>query len=118
VRHTGFIGDLYRQFPFPAAPGDFKQNPEGSETRAVVEETLSRYSRIIEIPFRHDEGRGEVWIGDYGFTIRGFYALIHYVWVGGYPRWKEEVRPDAVLAMKAAVERSCKPLFEGMVFEG
>ncbi len=27
VRFSGFLGDLYRRFPFPQNPADFKQNP-------------------------------------------------------------------------------------------
>jgi len=32
VRLTGFIGDLYRVFPFPSDPAAFKQNPAGCNT--------------------------------------------------------------------------------------
>ena len=117
IRYTGFIGDLYRRFPFPEVPEDFKQNPDGSSTRAVVEGVIAKYARCVDVPFRHDRQQGEVRIGDYGFTARGFHALVNYVWVGGYPRWKNEVRPDVALAMRKAVEAGRNPLFEGMVFE-
>ncbi|MBW1789098.1 MAG: hypothetical protein JRK53_21205 [Deltaproteobacteria bacterium] len=117
IRHTGFIGDLYRRFPFPKAPEGFKQNPDGSATSAFVEATINKYARRVEISFRYDEQKGEVWIDGYGFTTRGFHALVNYVWVGGYPRWKDEVRPDYVLAMKQRAEESRNTVFKDMVFE-
>ena len=36
VRYTGFIGELYRRYPFPPQTEKFKQNPEGSRTRDGV----------------------------------------------------------------------------------
>ena len=116
IRHAGFIGEVYRRFPFPKAPEAFRQNPEGSHTRSIIETTIGNYARSAWIPVRYDEERGEVRIGEYGFATPAFQALIRYVWVGGYPRWKNEIRPPYVLAMKQRVQESRNPVFDGMVF--
>ena len=115
VRYTGFIGELYRRFPFPERPEDFKQKPEGFKNRAVVEAIIGEYAEVRHIPFTIDERAQEVGIGAYRFTRTSFQELIKYVWRGGYPRWKDEVRPDYVLTMKSKIVRNRNGLFEGIV---
>jgi hypothetical protein len=44
-----------------------------------------------------------------------FQELIKYVWVGGFPRWKDEIRPDYVMAMKEKIDKSSNSLFEGLI---
>ena len=44
-----------------------------------------------------------------------FQELIKYVWAGGFPRWKDERRPDYVIAMKKKIEASENSLFEGLL---
>ena len=117
IRFRGFIGDLYRRFPFPEDPGDFKQNPDGARTRAVVEKTIAPYARRMIIPFAVDRGGSEVRIGEYRFSRAVFQQLIDYVWRGGYPRWKDDIRPDYVLAMRSSVTRSRHAVFRGLVLE-
>ena len=53
-------------------------------------------------------------IGDYAFNRPQFHALLLYVWLGGYPRWKDDVRPAYVVQMAAAAEASVHPLFIGI----
>lgn len=101
VRYTGFIGDLYRQIPFPERPEDFRQKPEGALSRERVVEVISPYSRAVEIDFSRNQD-GVVRIGEYRFDEASFQALIDYVWRGGYPRWKDDRRPAHVTAMAAA----------------
>lgn len=115
VRYTGFIGELYRRFPFPERTEDFKQKPEGFKNRAVVEAIIGKYAEVRHIPFFIDERAREVGIGAYRFTRTSFQELIKYVWRGGYPRWKDEVRPDYVLTMKSKIVRNRNGLFEGIV---
>ena len=100
VRHTGFIGDLYRRIPFPERPEDFRQNPEGALSRERVTELISPYARSTEVEFFRDLD-GVVQIGEYRFDEASFRALIDYVWRGGYPRWKDDRRPAYVTAMRA-----------------
>ena len=42
VRFTGFIGELYRLFPFPRQDENFKQNPEGFQTQSLVSEMINK----------------------------------------------------------------------------
>ncbi len=103
VRFTGFLGDTYRRYPFPARPEDFKQQPEGHETRDVLLGLIEPYAESAAILFRADPVAGEVAIGDVRFTRAVFQDLVAYVWRGGWPRWRDEVRPDYVLAMQDAI---------------
>ena len=114
IHHSGFIGDVYLRFPFPERPEDFKQRPEGYRTRDDVEEIIKKYAGWVKIPFRIADEREEVSIGLYRFTKSSFQKLIRYVWQGGYPRWKDEVRPDYVVAMKAAIEFSSCHILSGL----
>jgi hypothetical protein len=114
--YQGFIGELYRRFPFPERPEDFKQKPEGVKTRAIVEDMIAKYAEYIEIPFITDKEAHTVEIGAYTFSRPSFHELITYVWRGGYPRWKDEVKPDYVLAMKRQIGQKKIGLFEGISF--
>ena len=117
IRHTGFIGETYRQFPFPVNPDDFKQKPEGHMNRKIVESMIEKYAETCRINVAFDEKVQEISIGAYRFTRAVFHQLLNYVWRGGYPRWQDEIRPDYVMDMKKAVEKSDNSLFAGIVFE-
>ena len=114
VRLTGFIGETYRAYPFPARPEDFKQKPEGHETRPTFEKMVRAYADEEEIRFEGDPTEGEVSIGEYRFSREGFGELVRYVWRGGYPRWRDEVRPGYVLDLAAAISRCDHWLLRGL----
>lgn len=118
VFYQGFIGEVYKLFPFPSRPEDFKQKPYGARNRSIVEDVIRHFATATDIALVIDGERKKISIGDYSFSRDSFQALIKYVWRGGYPRWKDEVRPDYVLAMKDAIEASDEPLFKGIVFNG
>jgi hypothetical protein len=111
VEFTGFIGDVYRVFPFPKEPPAFKQNPEGYRTRAIIEEMVAKYAAPSRISVEGEVSGASIAIGEYVFSRRGFHELLRYVWMGGYPRWKGGVRPQYVLEMKTAAEAATHPLF-------
>jgi hypothetical protein len=114
VVFQGFIGEVYTHFPFPHEPEKFKQNPEGYRTRGLIEEIVNRYTGPSEIFVAVDSNQQKIAIGEYHFSKAGFHALLGYLWAGGYPRWKEGVRPSYILNMKRAVEGSTNPLFHGI----
>jgi hypothetical protein len=116
VAFQGFIGELYKLFPFPKRTEEFKQKPEGFMTRAVVEKVIQGYAQVAEIPLVVNREMQIVTIGDYVFTGEWFQELIKYVWRGGYPRWKDEVRPEYVIAMKKALEGITLFPFQGLTF--
>ena len=116
INFTGFIGEIYRRFPFPESPVDFKQKRDGIKNQGIVESIIAHYARRIEIPFVVDEVQHEVGVGPYRFTGSRFQELIKYVWRGGYPRWKDGEGPDYVLAMKEKIEQSSNRLFKGIAF--
>jgi hypothetical protein len=113
---SGFIGELYKTYPFPGNQNDFKQNPEGQETRQAVEELIRDFSVPKDIPVVLDAGKGEAVLGEYRFDRQVFQGLLLYVWQGGYPRWRGEVKPDYVRRMKETVEANPHGLFKGIAF--
>jgi len=117
VRFSGFIGELYRRFPFPRRNEDFKQNPKGSQTRPLVSGIIAKYAQPHEISVVISPERGEAEIGVYRFNRVQFQELIKYVWRGGYPRWKDEIRPDYVTGMRDIILQHSTGIFEGIVFE-
>jgi hypothetical protein len=117
VRFTGFIGEVYRSFPFPRKEEDFKQKPEGSENRQALEKMLGKYATRKKISIRGDAQHETVAVAEYLFSKGVFHQLIEYVWLGGYPRWRDGVRPDYVLAMKKTLEKSSGWVFQGLTLQ-
>ena len=116
-RFEGFIGELYRRFPFPENLAGFKQKPAGIQTQSKVSEIIDKYAKIQEISFEVSSKGKEVKFGVYRFDRNQFQKLILYVWRGGYPRWKDEVRPAYVAQMKDNILLNCKGVFEEIIFE-
>jgi hypothetical protein len=117
VRYTGFIGALYRRFPFPQNPANFKQNPRGYETQSQVFRIIAAYARILEIVVVISPGGREIKIGEYEFSRAQFQELVKYVWRGGFPRWKSGTRPAYVTALKEKILNNPKGIFKDIVFE-
>ena len=111
VVFQGFIGEVYTHFPFPHEPERFKQNPEGYKTRGLIEKIVSRYTGLTTITVTVHTQEHRLYIGDYHFNKPGFHALLGYLWAGGYPKWKDGVKPSYILKMREAIERSSNPLF-------
>ncbi len=116
IRHTGFIGEVYKQFPFPRREAEFKQKPEGFQNRDWMISLLEKWAVRETISVRVDQQHETVSIGEYLFTKEVFHQLIQYVWVGGYPRWRDEIRPDYVMESKFRLEESSTWLTRGLVF--
>lgn len=110
----GFIGEVYRRFPFPAEEEKFRQQPEGFQNRAIVEEIVKKYAGMRPIDILADGVRNTVDFGGYLFDREGFHALILYLWEGGYPRWRDNLRPAYVIEMKETIRRSENRLFTGL----
>ena len=117
IRHTGFIGEVYRRFPFPIDIEDFKQKPMGNQTQALIRDIILRFARQVHILVSVAKGAYEVDIGPYRFSSKVFQELVLYVWRGGYPRWKDEIRPDYVLAMKNKIEKNRQNIFANIDFD-
>nr|NJM04455.1 hypothetical protein [Desulfobacula sp.] len=113
IRFTGFIGRTYELYPFPRDPKGFKQNPEGFRTQKIIEKEIERFSSpgSMALTFHRDGG---VRMGACEFSIPVFHDLIRYVWQGGYPRWKDEIRPGYVRDMKDRVMKSGNRFFQGV----
>jgi len=113
VDHRGFIGEVYHRFPFPKKREEFKQKPEGFKIRAEIEDMVQNYATRTAIPVLIERKMDRIGIGEFAFSRSAFQNLIHYIWVGGFPRWRENLRPGYLLSMKEKIERSRLYLFEG-----
>ena len=111
IRYVGFIGEVYRHYPFPQKPEAFKQRAEGYLNQAVVRDMIAGYARQIKLPIVAGQPADEVAIGEYVFSSKTFQEMIRYVWRGGYPGWQNDLRPDDVVAMKATIEIHRQGLF-------
>ncbi len=104
VKFVGFIGEVYKKFPFPDNIGSFKQSPEGYKNRKVIHEIITKYGEICSIKLKIE---GEFILFEYyKFTKEQFFELINYVWLGGYPRWKNDKKPSYVNEMVEEIKLS------------
>jgi hypothetical protein len=110
----GFIGEVYKIFPFPGEREKFKQNSEGFKTRSLIEKLIQKYGKKTNIQFLIDLKDDKIGIGGYLFNGTSFQELVKYIWLGGSPRWKDGIRPDYVLRMRQMIEPSKSPVFEGL----
>jgi hypothetical protein len=113
IRFTGFIGSVYEQFPFPDDPARFKQNPEGYKTREKITALITGFARKKIVTAEFDVS-DNFRFGAYEFSLPVFHELIRYVWQGGYPRWKDGIRPDCVSAMADRIQKSQNRFFTGV----
>jgi hypothetical protein len=111
----GFIGEVYKLFPFPKHQEDFKQNPGGFKNRILIDELIQKFAKRLNISFVIHHKDDKIGIGEYLFNRASFQELIRYVWVGGLPRWKDGIRPNYVLKMKGMIEKLKNPLFDGLI---
>jgi hypothetical protein len=109
--HKGFIGEVYKLFPFPRRNEDFKQNPKGFKTRTLIESLIQKYVQKFNIPFVMGQASQQIAIGEYLFDKLSFNELIRHIWLGGFPRWKDNIRPDYAVTMKEKIEESKNPIF-------
>ena len=115
VDHGGFIGEVYKLFPFPAKREDFKQKADGFKKRTLVEDVIQKYAKKAKIIINIDQKDDRIDIGEFAFNRSSFQKLVDYIWVGGYPRWKDDLRPDYVVSMKEKIDQSKNFLFNGLV---
>ena len=112
--HPGFIPAVHRVYPFPAAPEDFKQKPEGWQVRDIIEPILREYATVEDMVVRFDKEKELVHLGEYIFDRAGFREILDYVWRGGMPMWRDHEPPQYVLNMVEAVRNSSHWPFQGM----
>jgi len=78
---------------------------------------IQKYAKRTRIPFVINLKSDNIAIGEYVFRRTVFQELIRYIWLGGFPRWRDEIRPDYVMEMKRKIEQSNHLLFEDIRLE-
>ena len=109
----GFFGAVYRRFPFPSRAEDFHQEPQGGRTQDDMRLLADEWAQPSELTVAADPSTAVIDLGGYRFDPDGFAALVLYLWQGGAPRWKGDVRPAAVEHMMQAVRTAGSWLFPG-----
>jgi hypothetical protein len=116
IEFSGFIGEVYKLFPFPEDPDMFRQKPGGTTTRPSIERIMHRFAGPEKILLKVSSAGDEIEIGRYKFSRKVFQDMVIYVWLGGYPRWTEDSAPGYIREMKQNVESSAHPVFKGISF--
>lgn len=97
----GFIGEVYKLFPFPKDPSGFKQKPYGTRNRATVERTRQPFAEQMRVPIIFHQENLTIGFGDYSFSAKVFSDIIGYIEAGGMPGWLSGQAPDYVTRMMA-----------------
>lgn len=94
------------------SPEEFKQKLDGKAHRAVVEKLISQWGQPVKILVEVEAQSERVKIAELHFSKAALHELVAYVWRGGMPGWQDNLRPDYVIAMKDAINKSISPIFE------
>jgi hypothetical protein len=99
VRFTGYLGEVYRRWPFPKDPRAFRQKLNCAENRAPTLALLDELAVPVTIKVAREPGFRRVAIGPYRFSRNVFGELLRYVVRGGHPTWEgyEEGRMPAAV---------------------
>ncbi len=117
IEFSGFIGEVYKLFPFPKDSRLFRQKPEGTTTRHAIEKMIQRFAKPEKIILNVNNRGDEIQIDRYRFSRKVFQDLVLYVWLGGYPRWTDNSPPGYIQEMKRHIASSTHPVFEGISFK-
>ncbi len=109
---TGFIGEVYKIYPFPQKHEEFRQKPDGAQNRSVVEDIIQRFGKQEDIKIMISKGSGTITIGEYVFSKDQFHEVISYIWRGGMPKWKDGEEPEYVKTMMRSIVDSKHWLFK------
>ncbi len=108
---TGFIGEVYKLFPFPERRPDFKQKPYGTQNRQIVERIIQSFSVQLKIPIVFHQESQTIHFGGYTFSADVLQEIIGYIEVGGMPGWLNGRPPDYVNRMMTQLEITNKQHF-------
>ncbi|RLA04182.1 MAG: hypothetical protein DRQ47_03825 [Gammaproteobacteria bacterium] len=93
---SGFIGEIYKKFPFPKNIANFKQQSTCYKSRSLFENLIQEFATPKDLVLGVDKSKAQFSIGSYEFTQATFLQLIDYVIQGGYPKWQDGIAPDYV----------------------
>ena len=96
---TGFIGEVYKLFPFPKNHSGFKQKPYGMQNRQVVKAAIQSFALKKKIPITFSKETQSIGFGDYVFSAEVFQEIIRYIEMGGMPGWLNGRPPAYVTRM-------------------
>ena len=88
------------------------------EALSSVEVIIKKFGKKQKVKINISENDKTITIGEYKFNSEQFHEVIAYIWRGGMPQWKNEVRPGYVNDMMKAVLSSQHWLFKEPVEAG
>ena len=107
---TGFIGEVYKRFPFPESLAGFKQKPYGSRNRTEVERIIQSFAMQLRISVVCRPEQLTIDFGDYTFSAEVFREILNYIEGGGMPGWLNGQPPDYVNRMTAQLANTSHPI--------
>jgi len=103
---SGFIGEVYKRYPFPEERAGFKQKPYGYQNQNLIREIIRPFATQSPITVTFLKTDRNIRIGDYVFSKAVFQDIIHYVDAGGMPGWLDGQPPRYVKEMINALDGS------------
>jgi len=82
-----------------------------------MKELITNFAAPLRLEIRIAVEADRVSLDAYRFTRQGFHALVRYVWQGGYPRWRDGLRPDYVQKMKDAIGQCPSSFFSELCLQ-
>jgi len=109
--YSGFIGEVYKRFPFPKTQAGFKQKPDGSQNREIIKKIMRPFANQKRVKVIFSKTARTIGFGEYVFQQAQFQEIVSYVEDGGMPGWLDGKAPSYVQKMSAAVGGSKHWLF-------
>ena len=109
--YKGFIGEVYKLFPFPGNRSGFKQKPYGTKNRETIETAIQPFAVQLKIPIDFSWPDNTIALGDYMFSKKVFQEILQYIEAGGMPGWLNGKAPGYVSMMAERVALSQHRLF-------
>lgn len=105
--HKGFIGAVYARWPFPKRKADFKQDPDGYQTREEVTTLIEHVGVDEKLAVRWNHK--VVTLGTVALALPDFAAMLEHLQQGP-PPWRDDRMPDYLSEMLAELKKLDSPL--------
>jgi len=72
-------------------------------TQDEIRQMILAFGSPFELVLHQDTGKEQFSLGHYVFSQQNFQRLIHYVIMGGFPKWLDGIAPDYVIKMQKSM---------------
>ena len=103
----GFIGAVYARWPFPKTKADFKQDPDGYQTREEIAGLIEHVGEQEKLPVRWNHK--VVTLGTVAVALPDFAAMLEHL-QHGPPPWRDHRMPDYLAHTLGELKKLNSPL--------